>query len=126
DRSAVLHRARDRREALVLLARRAATAVRVQRAGVGRASRDVAACSRRRRRVKAKRGMNMRLAVRIVALMAALTLGTVAAAQGAAPRIYNTAKLKLERGERVIGGTVTVADPEIYCAMASSGFDFLW
>src|SRR5262249_5645525 len=34
--------------------------------------------------------------------------------------------LKLERGERLIGGTVTSSDPDIYCAMANSGFDFLW
>jgi hypothetical protein len=25
-----------------------------------------------------------------------------------------------------IGGTITSADPEIYCAMANSGFDYLW
>jgi 2-keto-3-deoxy-L-rhamnonate aldolase RhmA len=48
------------------------------------------------------------------------------AAQSAAPRMYNTVKQKLARGERVIGGTVTSADPDIYCAMANSGFDFLW
>lgn len=41
-------------------------------------------------------------------------------------RIYNTAKAKLERGEQIFGGTLTTADPEIYCAMANSGFDFLW
>jgi 2-keto-3-deoxy-L-rhamnonate aldolase RhmA len=51
----------------------------------------------------------------------------VALAQSAAaPRIYNTAKLKLQRGERLVGGTVTSSDPDIYCAMANSGFDFLW
>ena len=59
------------------------------------------------------------------AALAALALIGTAHAQNA-PRIYNTAKAKLERGEHVIGGTVTTADPEIYCAMANSGFDFLW
>jgi len=41
-------------------------------------------------------------------------------------RIFNTVKLKLAAGESVVGGTVATADPEIYCAMANSGFDFLW
>jgi 2-keto-3-deoxy-L-rhamnonate aldolase RhmA len=49
-----------------------------------------------------------------------------ALAQSAAPRMYNTAKVKLERGEQIVGGTVTSPDPDIYCAMANSGFDFLW
>lgn len=43
-----------------------------------------------------------------------------------APRIFNTAKQKLQRGERLVGGTVISSDPEIYCAMANSGFDYLW
>jgi 4-hydroxy-2-oxoheptanedioate aldolase len=58
--------------------------------------------------------------------IASLALAATAAAQNAAPRIYNTAKLKLERGEQIVGGTVTLPDPDIYCAMANSGFDFLW
>lgn len=41
-------------------------------------------------------------------------------------RIFNTVKQKLAEGGRVVGGTVATADPEIYCAMANSGFDFLW
>ena len=41
-------------------------------------------------------------------------------------RIFNTVKLKLAAGERVVGGTIATADPDIYCAMANSGFDFLW
>jgi 2-keto-3-deoxy-L-rhamnonate aldolase RhmA len=40
--------------------------------------------------------------------------------------IYNTVKEKLARGEQVVGGTVSTADINIYCAMASAGFDFLW
>jgi 2-keto-3-deoxy-L-rhamnonate aldolase RhmA len=62
-------------------------------------------------------------------LTAALACGafcTAAFAQNAQPRIYNTAKQKLARGERLIGGTVTSPDPDIYCAMANSGFDYLW
>jgi 2-keto-3-deoxy-L-rhamnonate aldolase RhmA len=62
-------------------------------------------------------------------LTAALTCSVfcaAAVAQSSQPRIYNTAKQKLARGERLIGGTVTSSDPEIYCAMANSGFDYLW
>ena len=40
--------------------------------------------------------------------------------------MYNTVKQKLANGERVIGGTIDTPDPEIYRAMARSGFDFLW
>ena len=41
-------------------------------------------------------------------------------------RIYNTVKSKLVAGQQVVGGTVDTADPEIYCAMANAGFDFIW
>jgi len=41
-------------------------------------------------------------------------------------RIFNTVKAKLAAGEQVVGGTVSTADPEIYCAMANAGFDFIW
>jgi 2-keto-3-deoxy-L-rhamnonate aldolase RhmA len=40
--------------------------------------------------------------------------------------LYNTVKEKLARGEQVVGGTVSTADINIYCAMANAGFDFLW
>jgi len=40
--------------------------------------------------------------------------------------LYNTAKQKLMEGKKVIGGTVSSNDPDIYCAMANAGFDFLW
>jgi 2-keto-3-deoxy-L-rhamnonate aldolase RhmA len=42
------------------------------------------------------------------------------------PRIFNTVKLKLAAGKQVVGGTVSSPDPDIYCAMAGSGFDFTW
>lgn len=38
----------------------------------------------------------------------------------------NTVKQKLAEGKQVVGGTVYTADPDIYCAMANSGFDFTW
>ncbi len=41
-------------------------------------------------------------------------------------RIYNTAKQALMDGKQVVGGSVSSSDPAIYCAMAGSGFDFLW
>ena len=40
--------------------------------------------------------------------------------------MFNTVKQKLADGEQVIGGTISTPDPDIYCAMASAGFDFLW
>jgi len=44
----------------------------------------------------------------------------------APPKIYNTAKLKLMQGKQLVGGTVSSPDPNIYCAMANSGFDYTW
>src|SRR5713226_8693441 len=47
--------------------------------------------------------------------------------KSAAPaRMYYTAKQKLMAGKPLIGGTVSSPDPNIYCAMASAGFDYLW
>lgn len=42
------------------------------------------------------------------------------------PPIYNTVRSKLAAGEPVVGATVTTPDPEIYCAIAGAGFDFMW
>lgn len=41
-------------------------------------------------------------------------------------KLYNTTKQKMIEGKKVIGGTVTSNDPDIYCAMANAGFDYLW
>jgi 2-keto-3-deoxy-L-rhamnonate aldolase RhmA len=60
------------------------------------------------------------------ALLASLLAAGAGAQQNDSPRIYNTAKAKLLRGEQIVGGTITSPDPDIYCAMAGSGFDFLW
>lgn len=38
----------------------------------------------------------------------------------------NTVKEKLAAGQQVIGGTIDTPDPDVYCAMARAGFDFLW
>ncbi len=40
--------------------------------------------------------------------------------------MYNTVKQKLAEGKKVVGGTISTPDPEIYRAMANAGFDFLW
>jgi 2-keto-3-deoxy-L-rhamnonate aldolase RhmA len=70
----------------------------------------------------------------VTGLLAAVAASiTVAAQQAAVPQttakpepLYNTVKQKLREGRQVIGGTVINPDPDIYCTMASSGFDFLW
>ncbi len=52
------------------------------------------------------------------------------AQQGQAPaaghKMYNTAKQKLLAGKKIFGATVMSPDPNIYCAMANSGYDFMW
>jgi 2-keto-3-deoxy-L-rhamnonate aldolase RhmA len=40
--------------------------------------------------------------------------------------MYNTAKATLMNGESIVGGTVSTPDPDIYCAMANAGYDFIW
>ena len=56
-----------------------------------------------------------------IALACALA-GSVASAQ----QPFNTVMTKLAEGKQVVGGTVSSADVDIYCTMASAGFDFLW
>src|SRR6266478_2941136 len=46
--------------------------------------------------------------------------------QKAPVRLYNTAKQKLMEGKQIVGATVFSPDPNIYCAMANAGYDFLW
>src|SRR3981081_2139856 len=41
-------------------------------------------------------------------------------------RIYNTAKQKLKEGKQILGSTVCSPDPNVYCAMANAGYDFIW
>ena len=59
---------------------------------------------------------------RFVTAAAAIACAMPAAAQ----EYFNTVKTKLENGQQVVGGTVTSPDVNVYCAMANSGFDFLW
>ena len=62
----------------------------------------------------------------VLAGVVALIAATPAAEAQQAPRIYNTAKQKLLDGKQVVGGTVFSPDPNMYCATANAGFDFLW
>ena len=42
-------------------------------------------------------------------------------------KIWNPVKIKMMKGEKVTGGTLFAASsPEIYCAMANAGYDFIW
>ena len=61
-----------------------------------------------------------------VALVALVCSSVPVFAQAGSPRIFNTVKQKLATGKQVVGGTVSIPDPDTYCAMANSGFDFLW
>jgi 2-keto-3-deoxy-L-rhamnonate aldolase RhmA len=62
--------------------------------------------------------------------LAALAVGTALGfgplVQAQDVEIFNTVKLKLAAGEKVVGVTVATADPDIYCAAANAGFDFVW
>jgi 2-keto-3-deoxy-L-rhamnonate aldolase RhmA len=60
-------------------------------------------------------------------LSSCLTLRpTAAPRQQPATRLFNTAKLKLREGTQLVGATIFSPDPNIYCAMANAGYDYLW
>jgi 4-hydroxy-2-oxoheptanedioate aldolase len=59
-------------------------------------------------------------------LLCALPAAIYAQDGASQPRIFNTVKQKLAAGKQVVGGTVSLSDPDSYCAMANAGFDFLW
>jgi 2-keto-3-deoxy-L-rhamnonate aldolase RhmA len=51
--------------------------------------------------------------------------GAFAAPAGS--KIWNPVKLKMQRGETIVAGTVyNTTDPAVYCAMANAGYDFIW
>lgn len=50
----------------------------------------------------------------------------LAGSPASAQQPFNTVMSKLAEGKQVVGGTVSSADVDIYCAMAGAGFDFLW
>ncbi len=72
----------------------------------------------------------IRIAARVMVCAGLVFLGTgpaPAQQNSAAPvKLYNTAKMKMLQGKPLIGGTVSSPDPNMYCAMANAGFDYLW
>lgn len=70
--------------------------------------------------MKANRAFSLVLGAALVAA------GFTGRADAQGPRIFNTAKQKLLAGKQIVGGTVSSNDPDVYCAMANSGFDFTW
>jgi 2-keto-3-deoxy-L-rhamnonate aldolase RhmA len=67
-----------------------------------------------------------RLALSAAACVMLCPMIPTAQAQQGQVRIYNTVKQKLKEGRQLVGGTVSSPDPNIYCAMANSGFDYMW
>jgi 2-keto-3-deoxy-L-rhamnonate aldolase RhmA len=59
-------------------------------------------------------------------LLAAVVFAVPQPAAAQDVRIFNTVKQKLAAGQKVIGVTITTPDPDIYCAAADAGFDFVW
>jgi len=62
----------------------------------------------------------------LLMLAAAVALTVAAPLQAQDVEIFNTVLEKVRRGEPVVGGTIDTADPDIYCAVANAGFDFMW
>ena len=63
----------------------------------------------------------------ICTVLSWMVLGGAQAQQQKAPvRVFNTAKQKLSEGKQIVGATVFSPDPNIYCAMANAGYDYLW
>jgi 2-keto-3-deoxy-L-rhamnonate aldolase RhmA len=56
-----------------------------------------------------------------------IAIGKAQMPQQKAPApLYNTAKQKLKEGKPIVGATIFSPDPNMYCAMANAGYDFLW
>ena len=62
----------------------------------------------------------------ICTLTVAIALGFSPTAESQQTPLFNTVKQKLAEGHQVVGATVATADADIYCAVADSGFDFIW
>jgi 2-keto-3-deoxy-L-rhamnonate aldolase RhmA len=59
-------------------------------------------------------------------LLFALGISALSALGQDTGKIYNTAKIKLAEGKSLTGATVYSPDPNMYCAVANSGYDFTW
>ena len=68
----------------------------------------------------------MRVTRIILSVVVAALIALRAVSGAEAQQMYNTAKQKLMSGQQIVGGTVDTSDPQIYCAMANAGFDFIW
>ena len=62
----------------------------------------------------------------ICALFATIAFGLPRSAAPQQAPLFNSVKQKLAEGRQVVGATVATADADIYCAVADSGFDFIW
>jgi 2-keto-3-deoxy-L-rhamnonate aldolase RhmA len=65
----------------------------------------------------------------VCAMLCSVWAWVAQAQSGQAPkpaRFYNTVKQRLIDGKQVVGATVSSPDPDLYCAMANAGFDYLW
>jgi len=74
------------------------------------------------------RNFTLGAAIASTALHAGVNAQQTPASAGArpAPALYNTVKQKLRDGKQVVGATVLIGNPDTYCAVANSGFDFTW
>ena len=70
-----------------------------------------------------KRPTHLRLCC---ALFAVTVFGIPRIAASQQAPLFNTVKQKLSEDRQVVGATVATADADIYCAVANSGFDFIW
>jgi len=76
---------------------------------------------------KLMRAKQVVLFVMVCMVFSWITAGKAQVSDQKAPaRLYNTAKQKLVEGKQIVGATVFSPDPNIYCAMANAGYDFLW
>jgi 2-keto-3-deoxy-L-rhamnonate aldolase RhmA len=62
----------------------------------------------------------------LIALALAAAIPAQDTAKNDTAKIYNTAKQKLAAGKPITGATVYSPDPNMYCAVANSGYDFTW
>ena len=60
-------------------------------------------------------------------ILCVVILTLPAAAQApTADALFNTVKQKLKAGGQVVGATITLPSPEVYCTLVAAGFDFTW
>jgi len=76
--------------------------------------------------------MRNRLSLPFTAIFLAISFAALAPSQAQAPapkspsRAFNIAKQKLREGKPLVGATIFSPDPNIYCATANAGYDYVW